>query len=79
MKPRSCTCSRARRTTRYGFSGKGAVQAEMSETPNPRMTMCVELIGPKESLEQFCRDHSEFLNGKLMFYARIDTWRIRAT
>lgn len=64
--------------TYYGFSGKGAVQAEMSEIPNPHMNMCVELIGPKEALEQFCRDHAELLNGKLMFYTRLDTWRLKA-
>lgn len=65
--------------TYYGFSGGGAVQAEMSELPNPSMSMCVELIGPKEALDQFCRQHSELLEGKAMFYARLDAWRLRAS
>ena len=65
-------------STYYGFSGKGAVQAEMSELPNPHMNMCVELIGPKEALEQFCRQHAELLVGKMMYYTRLDTWRLRA-
>lgn len=62
--------------TQYGFSGYGRIQDVTSELPNPELTVCVELIGQREQLEAFCRDHGEVLAGKVVVYKHLEHWTI---
>jgi len=62
--------------THYGFSNHGAVQQDGAEIPNPELTMCVELIGPKEKLELFCRRHGELLEKKVIVYKHLEHWSL---
>jgi hypothetical protein len=62
--------------THYGFSGNGALQGAGDEIPNPLLTLCVELIGPRDELERFCRRHGELLKGKVIVYKHMEHWEI---
>lgn len=60
----------------YGYSSGGEIQANIQELPNPRLTMCVELIGPRAQLEQFCRKHGALLQNKVVVYKHMEHWDI---
>ncbi len=62
--------------TYYGFSGAEAVQAEMSESPNPRMNMFVEIIGPRPALESFCRSNAGLLSGRMIYFVGLERWAL---
>ena len=64
--------------THYGFSGQGKLQADNMELANPDQNLCVELIGPRAQLEQFCRRHGELLADKVVIYKHMEHWEIRA-
>ena len=64
--------------THYGFSGNGSVQGTGGEIPNPLLTLCVELIGPRDELERFCRRHGDLLKGKVIVYKHMEHWEIGA-
>lgn len=64
--------------THYGFSGKGKVQSGDLEMPNPSMNLYVELIGPRDELELFCRKHGTLLKDKIVLYKHIEHWEISA-
>lgn len=64
--------------THFGFTNGGQVHAEGAETPNPNLTMCVELIDHKEKLETFCRQHGTLLKGKTIVYKHVEHWDIRS-
>lgn len=60
----------------YGYTRAGRVEGEMSDTPNPKLNMYVELIGPREKLEDFCRKHGDMLKGKHIVYKHMEHWEI---
>jgi PII-like signaling protein len=62
--------------THYGYSNNGKVQSNMSELPNPALTLCVELIGERAELETFCRKHGDLLKGKVIVYKHMEHWDI---
>jgi H+/Cl- antiporter ClcA/PII-like signaling protein len=62
--------------THYGFSNHGDVQARDVEGINLQLTMCVEIIGQREKLEIFCREHGEMLQGKVIVYKHLEHWHI---
>ncbi|WP_294644203.1 DUF190 domain-containing protein [uncultured Aureimonas sp.] len=62
--------------THYGFSNHGPVQPEGSETPNPELTMCVELVGHRPDLEAFCRHHGALLRDKVIVFKHIERWTV---
>ena len=64
--------------THYGFSGNGHVQTNVTEVANPNLNLCVELIGPREELETFCRKHGDLLRGKVVVYKHMEHWDIGA-
>lgn len=64
--------------THYGFSGKGEMQADEMEISNPSLNMCVELIGNRGQLEQFCRKHGTLLADKVVIYKHMEHWEISA-
>lgn len=64
--------------THYGFSGNGQVQASVTEVANPNLSLCVELIGPREELENFCRKHGDLLKDKVVVYKHMEHWDIGA-
>jgi PII-like signaling protein len=64
--------------THYGFSGSGKVQDDTMEISNPAMNLCVELIGPRAQLEQFCRKHGTLLRDKVVIYKHMEHWEISA-
>jgi H+/Cl- antiporter ClcA/PII-like signaling protein len=64
--------------THFGFTNGGKIHTEGAETPNPNLTMCVELIGEKEKLETFCHHHGAMLKGKTIVYKHVEHWDIRS-
>lgn len=62
----------------YGFSGNGLLQDDTLEISNPEMQVCVELIGPRALLEQFCRKHGILLRDKVIIYKHMEHWEITA-
>ncbi len=64
--------------THYGFCGNGQLQADALEIANPRLNMCVELIGQRTQLEQFCRKHGALLHDKVVIYKHMEHWQIHA-
>ena len=64
--------------THYGFSGNAKVQSGDLEMPNPSLNLYVELIGPRDDLELFCRKHGSLLRGKVVLYKHIEHWEITA-
>ncbi len=62
--------------THYGFSNHGHVQAREVEGMNSELTMCVEMIGPKATLEDFCRAHGDLLIDKVMVYKHLERWKL---
>ncbi len=64
--------------THYGFSGNGQLQDNNMEISNPALNLCVELIGPRTQLEQFCRKHGTLLRDKVIIYKHMEHWEISA-
>lgn len=64
--------------THYGYSNHGRIQDEGAEISNPDLTMCVELIGAREQLEAFCREHGAMLQNKVIIYKHLEHWRLDA-
>jgi PII-like signaling protein len=64
--------------THYGFSGQGKLQGDDLEIANPELSLCVELIGPRAQLEQFCRRHGDLLVDKVIIYKHMEHWEISA-
>lgn len=62
--------------THYGYSNDGRIQDQGAELSNPDLTMCVELIGPRGSLEGFCRDNGAALGDKIVIYKHLEQWRL---
>lgn len=62
--------------THYGYSGSGTVQAEGVEVANPNLNLCVELIGPRDELELFCRKHGHLLQDKVIVYKHMEHWQL---
>ncbi len=62
--------------TTFGYSNHGKMQSEGVEIQNPNLTMCVELIAPKQDLETFCRTHGELLCRKVVIYKHIEQWEV---
>jgi H+/Cl- antiporter ClcA/PII-like signaling protein len=63
--------------THFGFTNGGKIHTDGAETPNPNLTMCVELIDHKDKLEAFCRQHGALLKGKTIVYKHVEHWDIR--
>ena len=66
--------------THYGFIGNGNVQSTdlFVEVPNASLNLYVELIGPRDELELFCRKHGSLLKDKVVLYKHIEHWEISA-
>ncbi len=62
--------------THYGYSGGGKVQAHGAEVANADTPLYVELIGPTDQLELFCRTHGALLTDKLVVHKTIEHWHI---
>lgn len=62
----------------YGYSGSEKIQVDNPEYPNPKLTMCVELIGPTHELELFIRKHGDMLQGKVILHKDAENWDIFA-
>jgi len=62
--------------THYGYSNNGKIQANLTQTPNAALTLCVELIGERPLLETFCRKHGDLLKGKVIVYKRMEHWEL---
>jgi len=62
--------------THFGYSNHGRLQDEGFEIPNPDLTMCVELIAPREHLEDFCRLHGALLANKVIVYKHLEQWGV---
>jgi H+/Cl- antiporter ClcA/PII-like signaling protein len=62
--------------THYGYSNHGPVRENGAELSDPHLTMCVELIGQREQLETFCRQHGDMLASKVIVYKHLEHWSI---
>jgi PII-like signaling protein len=62
--------------TQYGYSNHGPVREDGVETLDPQLTMCVEMIGPRDHLERFCQRHGGLLAGKMIVYKHLEHWSI---
>lgn len=62
--------------THFGYSNHGRLQDEGFEIPNPDLTMCVELIAPRDQLEDFCRLHGALLANKVIVYKHLKQWGV---
>lgn len=62
--------------THYGFSNHGPVRENGAELSDPHLTMCVELIAPRDALEMFCRAHGELLGDKVIVYKHLEHWHV---
>lgn len=62
--------------THYGYSNHGRVEREDAEIANPELTMCVELVGHRGELEEFCRSNGGLLAGKVIIFKHIEHWSI---
>ncbi len=62
--------------THYGYSNHGRVESDGAEIANPELTMCVELIAPRDKLEEFCRRNGAALRGKVIIYKHLEHWSI---
>jgi H+/Cl- antiporter ClcA/PII-like signaling protein len=60
--------------THFGYSNRDKLEDEGFELSNPDLTMCVELIAPREELEHFCRTHGDLLKRKVIVYKHIEHW-----
>ncbi|SIQ00336.1 H+/Cl-antiporter ClcA [Rhizobium sp. RU35A] len=63
--------------THFGYSNGGKLQDGGGEITTPDLTMCVELIGERERLEQFCQTHGMLLKDKVIIYKHIEHWHVR--
>lgn len=59
-----------------GYTNSGGVEGQGGDAPNPKLNMYVELIGPREKLEDFCRKHGDILKGKHIVYKHMEHWEI---
>jgi len=62
--------------THFGYSNGGKLQDEGVEIANPDLTMCVELIAPRDQLETFCRTHGDLLRAKVIIYKHVEHWDV---
>lgn len=63
--------------THYGFSNGGKIKAEDPELIGQNhLTLCVEIIDRKTSLENFVRHHGALLQGKTIVYKHVEHWSI---
>ncbi|HJE22852.1 MAG TPA: DUF190 domain-containing protein [Methylorubrum populi] len=60
----------------HGYSNHGPVLDDGAESANPELTMFVELIGSRETLERFCARHGAHLAGKVIVYKRLEHWTV---
>jgi len=60
----------------FGFSNHGAVHQDNPETPNPDLTLCVELIASRDKLELFCRQHGDLLENKVIVFKALEQWSL---
>lgn len=58
----------------YGYSDHGPVREDGVEVSDPQMTVCVELIGRRAQLEQFCRQQGDLLADKIVVYKHLERW-----
>jgi H+/Cl- antiporter ClcA/PII-like signaling protein len=66
--------------THFGYSGQGKIQHDsLSEIPNDRLTMCVELIATRDHLESFCKQQAELLRDKVVVYEKLEHWEFGIT
>ncbi len=62
--------------TSHGYSNHGPIRENGSEISDPHLTMCVELIGQRGQLENFCRRHGDLLSSKVIVYKHLEHWSI---
>ena len=62
--------------THYGYSGQGPVIADSTEVSSQLLNLCVELIGPRDQLELFCRQHGDLLKDKVIVYKHMEHWEL---
>jgi PII-like signaling protein len=60
--------------THTGYSNHGNIQSFSVEGDNSRLSMCVELIAKKETLELFFLKHKELLRSKIVIYKDVEFW-----
>ncbi len=62
--------------THFGYSGQGNVEHGKHESPAEYLTLCVELIGERSQLEQFCQKQAAMLHDKVVVYEKLERWDV---
>ncbi len=62
--------------THYGFSNHGPIREHGSETADPHLTICVELVGERDQLDLFCRRNGDLLGDKVIVYKQLEHWSV---
>jgi H+/Cl- antiporter ClcA len=62
--------------THFGYNAHGKIERDDHEIPNEFLTLCVELTGPRQQLETFCRNQMTLLQGKVTLYKKLERWSV---
>ncbi len=66
-------------TADYGYTNGGRIQYAGTESPNPSMSVCVEVIAPRHELEDFCKRHVSLLKDRMLVYKHLEHWSLHGT
>jgi PII-like signaling protein len=58
----------------FGYSGDQPIQSDITESPNPALNVCIELVDSRAMLERFVRTHGDLLRGRVMMYKHVEHW-----
>jgi PII-like signaling protein len=62
--------------THFGYSGDGKSVDASQATSSEYLTLCVELIGERLQLEQFCQKHAILMGDKVVVYEKMERWDV---
>lgn len=62
--------------TRFGYTGGGPIATDHPEYGIHELPLCVELMGEPHRVEQFCREHTELLVGRMVVFRHAEAWEM---
>jgi H+/Cl- antiporter ClcA/PII-like signaling protein len=60
--------------TQYGYTGNRRIESDFFEIPSSTVTVCLELIAPRNVLETFHQQYAPYLQGKVVVYKQLEHW-----
>jgi H+/Cl- antiporter ClcA len=64
------------RSSEYAFAPTGKIKPPSSASSSHTRMLCIELIGHREKLEQFCAAYHDLLKKKVIVYAQLEQWQL---